>query len=67
MISYDENTDQYTLTIRAGNYVLPPGVRLQFKLDTTGYFLSYIEDGVLKTIHLLDHEYLAVSTEYSEL
>lgn len=67
MLSYDEATDQYTVSVRLGNYVLPPGVRLQFKLDTIGYFISYVEDNMIMRVPLTDAEYMEISEEYENL
>lgn len=67
MLSYDEATDQYTVSVRLGNYVLPPGVRLQFKLDTIGYFISYVEDNMIMRVPLTDAEYEEISEEYENL
>ena len=67
MLSYDEATDQYTVSVRLGNYVLPPGVRLQFKLDTIGYFISYMEDNMIMRVPLTDAEYEEISEEYENL
>jgi hypothetical protein len=67
MISYDETTDQYTLSVLLGNYVLPAGVRPQFKLDTIGYFISYVEDNAIMRVHITDAEYMEISEEYEKL
>lgn len=67
MLSYNESTDQYTLSVRLGNYVLPPGVQLQFKLDTIGYFISYVEDNMIMRVPLTDAEYEEISEEYENL
>ena len=67
MLSYDQTTDQYTVSVRLGNYVLPPGVRPQFKLDTVGYFISYVEDNMIMRVHLTDAEYMEISEDYENL
>jgi hypothetical protein len=51
MISYNEKTDQYIISVLLGEYTLPVGVYPQFKLDTIGYFISYIEDNTVIRIH----------------
>jgi hypothetical protein len=67
MLTYDEATDQYTVSVCLGNYVLPAGVRPQFKLDTVGYFISYTEDNMIMRIHLTDAEYMEISEDYENL
>jgi len=67
MLSYDESTGQYTVSVRLGNYVLPPGVHPQFKLDTIGYFISYVEDNMIMRVPLTDAEYSEISEEYENL
>jgi hypothetical protein len=57
MISYNEKTDQYIISVLLGEYTLPVGVYPQFKLDTIGYFISYIEDNTVIRIHLTNSEY----------
>ena len=67
MISYDETTDQFSVSVCLGNFVLPPGVQPQFKLDTIGYFISYVEDNMIMRIPLTDAEYQEISEKYSDL
>jgi hypothetical protein len=67
MLSYDESTDQYSVSVRLGNFVLPPGVQLQFKMDTIGYFIAYVEDNMIMRIPLTDAEYREISEEYDNL
>jgi hypothetical protein len=57
MISYNEQTDQYSVSVSSGNYTLPIGVEPQYKLDPIGYFITYIEDNLVIRIPLKDYEY----------
>jgi len=56
MISYNEETDQYTISVSSGTYTLPPATGFQFKLDPIGYFIFYIEDNMVMRIPLKDYE-----------
>ena len=56
-ISYNEKTDQYSVSVSSGNYTLPVGIEPQYKLDPIGYFIAYIEDNLIIRIPLKDSEY----------
>jgi hypothetical protein len=55
-VSYNEETDQYTISVHAGTYTLPPATGFQFKLDPIGYFIAYIEGNLINRIPLKEYE-----------
>jgi len=67
MISYNEKTDEISINVSMGNFTLPPSIQPQFKLDTNGYFISYILNKILIRIPLTDEEYKEISLTYIDL
>jgi len=57
MLSYSEETEQYSITLNSIEYFLPMGVNPQFKIDSSGYFISFIKDKKLVRIPVSDKEY----------
>ena len=57
MLSYSEENNQYSITLNSTEYFLPCGVEPQFKIDSSGYFISFIKEKKLVRIPVSDKEY----------
>jgi hypothetical protein len=57
MLYYYEENNQYSITLNSIEYFLPIGVDPQFKIDSSGYFISFIKDKKLVRIPVSDKEY----------
>jgi len=57
MLSYSEETEQYSIILNSIEYLLPCGIEPQFKIDSSGYFISFTKDKKLVRIPVSDKEY----------
>jgi hypothetical protein len=64
MLSYYEENNQYSVTINSTEYFLPCGIHPQFKIDSSGYFISFIKDKKLVRIPVSDKEYSEMQNKY---
>jgi len=64
MLSYYEENNQYSVTVNSTEYFLPCGIHPQFKIDSSGYFISFIKDKKLVRIPLSDKEYSEMQNTY---
>jgi hypothetical protein len=64
MLNYYEENNQYSVTINSTEYFLPCGIHPQFKIDSSGYFISFIKDKKLVRIPLSDKEYSEMQNTY---
>ena len=64
MLSYYEENNQYSVTVNSTEYFLPCGIHPQFKLDSSGYFISFIKDKKLVRIPVSDKEYSEMQNKY---
>lgn len=64
MLSYCEETEQYSIILNSIEYFLPCGIKPQFKIDSSGYFISFTKDKKLVRIPLSDKEYSEMQNTY---
>jgi hypothetical protein len=64
MLSYYEENNQYSVTVNSTEYFLPCGIHPQFKIDSSGYFISFIKDKKLVRIPVSDKEYSEMQNIY---
>ena len=64
MLSYYEENKQYSVTVNSTEYFLPCGIHPQFKIDSSGYFISFIKDKKLVRIPVSDKEYSEMQNKY---
>jgi hypothetical protein len=64
MLCYYEENNQYSITLNSIEYFLPMGIHPQFKIDSSGYFISFIKDNKLVRISVSDKEYSEIQNQY---
>ena len=64
MLNYYEENNQYSVTVNSTEYFLPCGIHPQFKIDSSGYFISFIKDKKLVRIPVSDKEYSEMQNKY---
>jgi hypothetical protein len=63
-LSYNTESRRFTIRVKGTEYNLPPDTHPQFKMDTQGYFISYIDNEIIIRIYVSDQEYTDIFDEY---
>lgn len=64
MLSYCEENNQYSIILNSIEYFLPCGIEPQFKIDSSGYFISFIKEKKLVRIPVSDKEYSEIQNTF---